>query len=365
MEFFNFLRFFFISLFLLHQFQVESIDDESSAVLFIDSNSHQYLHKKNIQSNSMSVKEVGAAVSVLLGLAPVDISAASSSKLNEVLLPNPFDRPRHVFMLEIGLSQDSQSTVYADKAAFTSGVKSKVSGSEGGAKIELPANEGVAFISLDGADDMAKSDKEISDLATSVGGNFESSSGELIIPLPSGSKLRLYMGKKADKKFATDLIYLIDNMKKSVEMELDSSETSSNVAELVGGYFDGIKALQEEYGSDEIAQEGMELLLTMVSRVFDSLQTRHKGEAVAVLLFSKAQRMLDVTFSSVRPAARFMEEVKTSSNSTTAEEVRLVRLTVAWATGIILLIAVYIGVYLLMYMPVTKDTLLYSNVKLD
>ncbi|KAK9664559.1 hypothetical protein RND81_14G051500 [Saponaria officinalis] len=369
MEFTNFLRFFFITLFLLHQFKVESTnDDGSSAVLFIDSNTHQYF-RQNIQTNSMSVKEVGATVSVLLGLAPVDISAASSAKLNEVLLPNPFDRPRHVFMLEIGLSQDSQAMVYANRAAFTSGIKSKVIDSDGGAEIELPDKERVAFLSLDGSDDMAVSDKEISDFVTSIGG--ETLNEELTVPLPSGSKLSLHMGKKADRKFATGLINLVHNMRKAVEMKLDSSESSSDVAELVGGYFDGIKALQEEYGLDDIAQQGMELLLTIVSRVFDSLQARHKGEAVAVLLFSKAhssqsQRMLDVTIYSARPAARFMEEeVKPSSNSTTLEEVRLVRLTVAWATGIILLIAVYIGAYLLLYMPVTKDTLLYSNVKLD
>ncbi|KAK9756106.1 hypothetical protein RND81_01G073800 [Saponaria officinalis] len=189
----------------------------------------------------MSVKEVGAAVSVLLDLAPVDISAASSAKLNEVLLPNPFDRPRHVFMLEIGLSQDSQAMVYANRAAFKSGIKSKVISSDAGAEIELPDKERVAFLSLDGSDDMAISDKEISDFATSIGGDFETSNEELTIPLPSGSKLSIHMGKKADRKFATGLINLIDNMRKAVEMKLDAFESSSNVAELVGGYFDGIK----------------------------------------------------------------------------------------------------------------------------
>ncbi|KAK9750286.1 hypothetical protein RND81_02G184500 [Saponaria officinalis] len=185
----------------------------------------------------MSVKEVGVVVSVLFGLAPVDISAASSAKLNEVLLPNPFDRPRHVFMLEIGLSQDSQAMVYANRAAFKSGIKSKVIGSDAGAEIELPDKERVAFLSLDGSDDMAISDKEISDFATSIGGDFETSNEELTIPLPSGSELSLHMGKEV----CNWSINLIDNMRKAVEMKLDAFESSSNVAELVGGYFDGIK----------------------------------------------------------------------------------------------------------------------------
>ncbi|GFY93028.1 putative type 1 membrane protein [Actinidia rufa] len=50
----------------------------------------------------MLLPEVGAAVSVLLGFAPpATLSAASSSKLNEVLMPNPFDKPRAVFMLDV------------------------------------------------------------------------------------------------------------------------------------------------------------------------------------------------------------------------------------------------------------------------
>lgn len=83
----------------------------------------------------------------------------------------------------------------------------------------------------------------------------------------------------------------------------------------------------------------------------DYLLTLYAGEAVAVLLFSEAhssqpQRMLDVTFSS-NPTARFLEEVEPSLNSTIVEEIALVRLTVAWASGILFLIAAYIGVSLL------------------
>ena len=66
-----------------------------------------------------------------------------------------------------------------------------------------------------------------------------------------------------------------------------------------------------------------------------------------------------------RPSLRLLEEVKTSSNSTAMAEVALVRLTLAWITGGVLLIATLIGVYLLLNMPLTRDTLLYSNVKLD
>ncbi|KAK9671512.1 hypothetical protein RND81_12G035100 [Saponaria officinalis] len=204
MDFNNFCRIFLITFFLLHQSKVESINDGSSAVLFIDISTHQFI-RHNSQTNSLSVKEVGAAVSVLLGLAPVDLSAAGSAKLNEVLLPNPFDRPRHAFMLEIGLSQDSQPMVYANTAAFGSGIKSRVIDGEGCAAIELPDKD-VSHWSLDVATDTLTTDKELSDFATSIDGNLDSVNGKLVIPLPSGSKLSLHMSKKADRKFATDLI---------------------------------------------------------------------------------------------------------------------------------------------------------------
>ncbi|KAL2491764.1 Uncharacterized protein Adt_27392 [Abeliophyllum distichum] len=55
---------------------------------------------------------VGAAASVLLGFAPPStLSASCSSKLNEVLVPNPFDRPHSVFMIEVTGVEDSELMV--------------------------------------------------------------------------------------------------------------------------------------------------------------------------------------------------------------------------------------------------------------
>ncbi|KMT14871.1 hypothetical protein BVRB_3g065950 [Beta vulgaris subsp. vulgaris] len=355
---------------------LQSMADGADSSLFIDSLTHQYLRPLQIdETNSMSAMEVGAAVSILLGLSPPPtLSTASSSKLNEFLLPNPFDRPRHVFMLEIGLAQEM---AYFDSAVFSGAIKSKVVRNAGSAEIKLADREGVSFFSLDGPDydsNGAMTAKELNDFASSFGGsyvsdNLESLNGELIIPLPSGFKMNLHMSKEADRKFAMGIVYLIDNIRKVTEMSKILAGSNLNFAELVGGYFEGIKALQEEYGSGDMAQQGMELLLTIVSKAVNSLQERHEGKFVAIILFSKAdsslpQRMLKVTYVS-RPSLRLLEEVKTSSNSTAMAEVALVRLTLAWITGGVLLIATLIGVYLLLNMPLTRDTLLYSNVKLD
>lgn len=352
------------------------------SVIFIDSSTHQHLwtsssSAQTFQTNSMSVMEVGAAVLVLLGLAPPPmLSSASSSKLNELLMPNPFARPRHVFLLEVALAEDSQPTVHSNSAVVGSSFNRKLISSSASFELELPGREEVSFFSLDGPDldHTAVTDKEISDFAQSFGGSYilsnsEPQNGELIIPLPSGFKVNLHMSKKADRKFAIDLMYIMEKTKKAMEMKQDLPESNFDAAELMAGCFDGIKALQEEYGSKDIAEQAMDLLLFTVSKVFDSLQEKYKGQIVAVILFSNAhssqpQKVLDVTFAS-RPSSRWLEEVKTSSNSTVEAEVALVRITLAWFTGIVLLIATLIGVYLLVNMPLTRDTLLYSNVKLD
>ncbi|MBA0555447.1 hypothetical protein Golob_025625 [Gossypium lobatum] len=90
-----------------------------------------------------------------------------------------------------------------------------------------------------------------------------------------------------------------------------------------------------------------------------------------------------------RPSLRWLEETKSSLNTTLAAQM-LVRRTLAWITGVVLLIATLLGkftlsilltdlgvlmklfftllsvaVYFLLNMPLTRDTLLYSNVKLD
>lgn len=351
----------------------------AGSVIFIDSSTHQHLRTAPLgqtsQTNSMSVMEVGAAILVLLGLAPpLRLSSESSSKLNELLVPNPFARPRHVFVLEVPLAEDSQVSVHSDSTLFSSLVNRKLISDAGSVEIELPGREEVAFISLDGTKFDHITAKEISDFAQSLGGSYifknsEPQNGELVIPFPSGLKLNLHMSKRADRKFAVGLMYIIEKIREVMEMKQDLSRGDFNVAELMGGCFDGIKALQEEYGSKDMAQQAMDLLLATVSTVFGSLQAKYKGQIVAVLLLSNAdssppQKVLDVTFAS-RPSPRWLEEVKSSSNSTLEAEVTLVRRTLAWFTGAVLLIATLIGIYLLVNMPLTRDTLLYSNVKLD
>ncbi|XP_062165967.1 uncharacterized protein LOC133872450 isoform X2 [Alnus glutinosa] len=349
--------------------------EDAGSVFFIDSSTRQFLRTRSsndvVAPDSMLLSEVGAAVSVLLGLAPPPtLSASGSSKLNEVLMPNPFDRPRAVFMLEVR-GTDPKLVVNSDNAMFSTAFKRKVTfGSEKAANIQLPDENEVSVFSLD-EPFTDYTNKEIGVFASWMGGSYVANSlepldGELTIPLADGSIVNLHMSKKADREFTANLLSLIHNFRRAVELHEDLVQ--STPAELITGCFDGIKALEERYGSDGFPKHGMGLLLATLSKMFDSFQEAYKGQMVGVVFFygsppAQSGKVLNTIFTS-QPSARWLVEKEASYNVTVLQVV-LVRRTIAWLTGIILLISTLLGVHFLVNMPLTRDTLLYSNVKLD
>ncbi|CAI0436799.1 unnamed protein product [Linum tenue] len=362
-----------VALLLVSSFLCTSAKAESSGtVLFIDGQQHHYLRSPSTNGGvqSMSIPEVADAVSVLLGFAPsATLSAAGSAKLNGVLSPNPFDRPRAVFMLEVtGSKALSHAGISAMDKYSHALRRNTVLGSEQ-AQIELPGGE-VSVVHLDeGLADFTE--KEINDLASFLGGSYvadtsQAMNGDIMgITLASGT-MNLHMSKEADRKYVGSLLALMRNSKRAKLMHEDLSQGTRMPAELIIGSFDGIKALREQYGTESIVQQGEELLLSMLSMVLDSLQVAYKGKLVAVVSFEpESETKLDVVLTDY-PSARLLVETNVSPVfNTTILEVALVRTTLAWLTGIILLVSTLIGVCMLFNMPLTKDTLLYSNVKLD
>nr|CAB3483861.1 unnamed protein product [Digitaria exilis] len=258
---------------------------EASAV-FIDATSHRYLRDQQAddQGVSMSLNDVSAAVSILLGFAPpTSLPAVSSSQLNKVLLPNPFDRPRAVFLVEIdGSSASADSFVFEASNIF----KTRIEGANNAAtgltdKDELIIIHSDESLGLSG-DHL---DSELSSLANWLDGSYQKSSGKLVIPLENGNSLTLLLNKDADLEFASSLASLLETIKRAIQ------------------------ALEDEYASREIVKQGTEVVRRAVTKAFQSLHKAYKG--------------------------------------------------------IILLVSTLIGVCLLMNMPLTRDTLLYSNVKID
>ncbi|KAM7257426.1 hypothetical protein ACFE04_013167 [Oxalis oulophora] len=347
-------------------FQIK-VEATTGSVIFIDSSSSQrYLRAPSInhhttEPQSMLLSEVGATMSVLLGFAPPStLSASGSSKLNEILMPNPFDRPRAVFSLEVsGLDGNS---------LLTNGMSRKVVIDSNKSDIQLPGEE-VSIISLD--DQVVNfTNKEISDLASWLGGSYNTKAADLVLsfPLASGNHIDLYMSKDVDRKFVGNILSLVRNLRRAMKMHENLSRSVEGPAELLMGSFDGIKNWREQYGAESV-QKVLELLITALSKEFHSLQAAYEGQIVGVIICNRnsqeeSGKLLNVVLTS-RPPARWLAEKTVSPTAAAIAEVVLVRLTLAWITGIILLISTLLGIYFLLSMPLTKDTLLYSNVKLD
>ncbi|KAM0038180.1 hypothetical protein Hdeb2414_s0013g00411821 [Helianthus debilis subsp. tardiflorus] len=343
--------------------------DGTDSVYFLDSSSHSYFRPRSSPSKSMSLPEVGAAVSVLLGFAPPStLSSASSEKLNEVLLPNPFNRPHAVFFLEITGFRDMQPELGFKSNIFSKAFKSEVA--IGTAEIQFSDEDELTLFSLNKPLPEDLTDNDITNFASWLGGSYvntapEPLSGELTIPLANDVQLKLHMSKNADREFITSIISLFHYVRELTAAPMCSPENMP--AELMKGRFDGFKDFQYHYGTDDIVQKGAELLVTSVSKMYDYLR-RSQGRIVGVVVFidspaKESDTMPTLNFTKASP--RRLEEKEGSRDAALIAEMLLVRRTLAWLTSIILIIATLMGVWFLMYMPLTRDTLLYSNVKLD
>ncbi|XP_051133346.1 uncharacterized protein LOC127252995 [Andrographis paniculata] len=357
----------------LISFQFKAIYGDST-VAFVDSPTRQYFRQSSAKIDSFSPNEIGAIASVLLGFAPSsELSDASSSKLNNLLMPNPFDKPRALLMLEVTGVEDSQHLSDLAQSRFTSAMRIKVQGNQ---RVEIQLPDEVSLFSLNGASSLADcSEKEISDFAFWLGGSYVEDvskplNGELVIPTDDGAFLRLHLSEAADKEFATSLVSLITNIIRAKEMHAVLAKGENRPAEIIVGRFDGVQALKVRYGKDGIAQSGLEVLLKSISKAFDSLLEAYQGEIVGVIAQGgpselELENRFRVTISP-RSSPRWLQETTAPmANITEIAEIVFVRRTLAWITGIILVIATLLGIHFLMNMPLTKDTLLYSNVKLD
>ncbi|XP_042413229.1 uncharacterized protein LOC122002207 [Zingiber officinale] len=365
-------------LILLSTQQLQARGESKGSVAFIDGYLQRYI-RSNAQDSSgkaisMSLTEVAATISVLLGFAPPpSLPAASSSKLSQVLYPNPFDKPHAIFLLEVGgVVEPSDYTEYLNTRAGEV-FKSSISGSSN-AKLELPGEDEVSVVHLDRTLDFecndACLDEELREFASWIGGSYvgsiDSSDWKLTISLSSGSTLDLHLTKKSDLQFASSLISLVTNVKKTMAKHEVLSGRRIISSEIMKGHFSGIEALTDEYGWGTIAHQGVELLQTVLVKISNMLQMAYGGKIVEVIILneelsSESGILLDV--ASIPRISRVLEEA--SSSDTTGSEVLLVRRTLAWITGVILLISTFIGIYYLLNMPLTRDTLLYSNVKID
>ncbi|KAL5997085.1 hypothetical protein ACLOJK_008013 [Asimina triloba] len=331
------------------------------------------LHGDLSRSDSILLSEVAAAVSVLLGSAPsASLPPSSLSKLSQLLLSNPFDRPLAVLVLEVGGVTGQLPVIDYSKTSLGGAMIGTVIDGSHEAEIEILDEDELSVISLDAENkfDAAISDGDLDYLATWLGGSYigslEGMDGVLTFPLASGKSLSLHMSKEVDHNFALHLFSLVNGLEVMLKIHGDSSMNMQDKAELLQGRFTGIQALQEQYGTGSITELAMEIFLTALIKSFDTLQEAYKvrgcvklaGQVAGVILFtdrsdysrfryirsSDDNKLRYVPFRLLKQEHILVEdEAQSPSAAASALEEKLVRKTVAWITGIILLVATIIG----------------------
>ncbi|KAL3696073.1 hypothetical protein R1sor_010149 [Riccia sorocarpa] len=341
-------------------------EENAGRVLFVEKAQQEFLRESISSSGieeSFSPEDIAASVSVLLGVPPpLTLSSASSAKLDSVLTPNPFRRPRSVLTLTVrGIDFDLLSAAEREAIFGTSTVQQRLSVGNRGQFI-LPGY-GVEVVSLEKHHEGLK--QGLKDLSDFLGGALVEDENDVVVltvPLVESVSISLDLSKEADLKFVNDVLSVYDIVK-------GASQASKSIAKLYTGSLSGVEAMDNNVNAAKI------LLLTAV-------KVANEGQTVAVFMFppSSSDSEQDMMFFVSPPVrSRSLDEVNqeatapSSSDDLTSldniiielEVIALVRGSLVVATSLILLVAILLGTCYLVGMPVTRDTLLYSGVKLD
>ncbi|GLJ40478.1 hypothetical protein SUGI_0834260 [Cryptomeria japonica] len=352
----------------------------SGLVLLLDNPDHSYFRTQSLSQEAyMTQSDIAATMSVLLGFAPSASLSVSSSKLDALLTPNPFKRPHAVLVLEArGINQETLSGLDFSNFGLESYSYRHLVAESSDTAFDFPEDE-VMLVSLKGAsddeNDLHSIEKELSDLALWLGGFYtggqQPMQGNLSIPLSKESSLTLNLLKGADQIFAKELVSLYQNIRRVAVMHENLAESSLDTAELLLGSFAGVEALQEHYGHNNIPCKGLELFLNVAVKLFNSLQLSYGGQIVGIVAMNSnvvpsSEEMFDIKLTSRN--SHLLSELDSSKRlppNFAEVQAKLIRKAVAWSMAFILLVTTLVGVYYLFNMPITRDTLLYSNVKLD
>ncbi|KAG6550917.1 hypothetical protein Mapa_007532 [Marchantia paleacea] len=341
-------------------------------VLFLEGGQHGNLRdsKADHQKVIFSEEDVAASVSVLLGVPPpVMISSDSSAKLDSVLSPSPFQRPGSVLALTIrGINLELLSAG-EKKAIFGQSTTQQrlLSGSTRQEPFVLSGQE-VNIESLNkNWVDQEEVEQGLEAMMTFLGGVFKKNGDvvELTVTLEESVSISLDLSKRAHREFAVELMSLSHFTKRAA-----TSQDSRGTAQLFMDTFSGVEAMDNNL-------EASKIFLFAVAQVLDrgqfvgvfvfppSTSVNESEQEIFQVKFPIRSRSLDESSPSLGASSSNGDLSKVDNTLIELEILYLVRSSLVVATTIILLIATLLGTCYLVGMPLTRDTLLYSGVKLD
>lgn len=327
---------------------------------FLESTPGSYLRiapSNSLQGRTFSYADVSAAVAVLLGTTPPSsISDESVSKLNDLLVPNPFHRPHAVLMLT--LAQIKQGGKFSVAAVQHRELELESTR----ATLTLPEDATPLLLNMTLGEESKSADVDgkLQELASFLGGSYESgrepSKGMLQLRLPSGDVFSLDLAKKVSQALAFELLSMFQQMKDAASV-LDKVPGG-----LVFGTLTATETLYKEPEGSMTSEQASELLRLVVTKVFTYLDSACNGGLVGVIVNGQEQ-ILDLKFTRGPSRLQFLQTSSDTITSVAAEV--LTENIIAYITGILFIIALIIGICFLCKMPLTRDTLLYSSAKLD
>ncbi|KAJ7535263.1 hypothetical protein O6H91_12G025600 [Diphasiastrum complanatum] len=345
----------------------------SGSVLFLEGGTHKFLRPavkgSDFQASTFSGSDVWSAVAVLLGIAPpLSMSTSSATKLDKLLFPDPFHRPRSVLALALptlhkdvlkeslpnilGMSSYKLHPLTVDDRETT-----KVSGND----------VRVKFLTTDDSHDNPDLlEHELDDLARILGGKYvDLGEGHVSIPLPTGSEYKLFLSKKGDRDLVLELINLVRSLKESLDAWKGLAQVSQIHSDLFLGTLRGVK-ISNELAGGSLELQASEIFLFLVSKIVLAMETSYEGKFVAVLVMPMETAKDSVEdILGIDLLQRTTRSLVEESSDTSDKVEKLTRNALTTVTALILIVAALLGSYFLFSMPLTRDTLLYSGAKLD
>uniref|UniRef100_A0A7I4F4M2 DUF7794 domain-containing protein n=1 Tax=Physcomitrium patens TaxID=3218 RepID=A0A7I4F4M2_PHYPA len=344
-----------------------SASQADDAVIFVDS-SIRPVHLRTtppIEKEAFSFNDVATSLAVLLGVVPKAVDEKVASKIDSVVTPNPFHRPRAVLSVNIGgvdfdaisnegtlgllgLESYQLRPLIAEDAHFRQTIEVLTNLDTANIHTEV-SEQDLEFVFMSASYDLNEDSKTVATISWDIS---------------SSESFSLDMSKSADRLFFKELMGLFRNMKRAVSSH--QVVDLERPADLFSGTFNGIEELRKQYGSGHQTQLASKFVLHAMNQALQFLQENYNDKLVGVFTFTKSANNFEITTTERR--SRFLQALApTSGNETSPEDMslRLGNQAVVFFTVIILLVALLLSTCCMFTMPLTRDSLLYSGLKSD
>ncbi|GJP55513.1 hypothetical protein CLOM_g14463 [Closterium sp. NIES-68] len=363
----------------------------SPAVLFLDEAQGSYFKRVSGSAGSLALSPTAAvaATAALLGVSvPLNTDAATSSQLNSLLIPDPFNRPRSVLHLTLpgadftmysNVTSGTVQVVQSRVLAATSGIPAaSLTGYLEAEFVSLYRSARPEGLMMDVATcgwNHADADAAVESMAASspcddLCLDFLMSPGS--VGDEASQQLRRVMNsafdpsKDADSNFLANLACVVRAIRSA---SYNSAELATQPHLLVAS----LAGFQEKQ-DPHTASARLSFVLATISAHMSSLRLLSKGSLVAEVVLPGASSeqaaphmLLQQIVSSAgqRPGARQLRGVVAASQVAQAQGLEtpadVLSTAILVATVILLIVSLVLATAYLFNMPPTRDTLLYSG----